>query len=94
MEPNYFEFDQQCYNFAIGSSTPSILAETYRQHEEYTQIYQIIIEQQINVYFRYVYDTIYDQNKTNIEHTLNEFNKLQTSTKFTIKNELHESINF
>jgi hypothetical protein len=37
---------------------------------------------------------IYDQNKTNIEHTLIEFNKLQPSIKFTIEKELHESISF
>jgi hypothetical protein len=36
---------------------------------------------------------IYDQNKTNIDHTLNEFNKLQSTIKFTIEKE-HESINF
>jgi hypothetical protein len=47
-------------------------------------------------YFRYVDDIlmIYDQRKTNIEHTHDEFNKLQPSIKFTIEKEPHESINF
>lgn len=34
---------------------------------------------------------IYDQNKTNIEYTLIELNKLQPPIKFTIEKELHES---
>jgi hypothetical protein len=37
---------------------------------------------------------IYGQNKTNIDHTPNEFNKLQSTKKFTIEKEQHESINF
>jgi hypothetical protein len=32
------------------------------------------------------------QNKTNIDHTLNKFNKLQPNINFTIEKELHESI--
>jgi hypothetical protein len=63
---------------------------------EHTQIYPILIEQQIIAYFRYVDDIliIYDQNKTNIDHTLNEFNKLQQTIKFTIEKKQQESINF
>jgi hypothetical protein len=37
---------------------------------------------------------IYDQNKTNIDHTLNEFNKLQKAITFTIEKEKQESIHF
>jgi hypothetical protein len=37
---------------------------------------------------------IYDQNKTNIDHTLNEFNKLQSTINFAIEKEQHESFNF
>jgi hypothetical protein len=63
---------------------------------EHTQIYPILIQQQIIAYFRYVDDIliIYDQNKTGIDHTLNEFNKLQQTIKFTIEKEQQESINF
>jgi hypothetical protein len=32
--------------------------------------------------------------KTNIEHTLNELNKLQPSIKFTKEKEVYDSINF
>jgi hypothetical protein len=37
---------------------------------------------------------IYDQNKANIDHTIKEFNKLQSTINFTIEKEEHESINF
>jgi uncharacterized lipoprotein NlpE involved in copper resistance len=64
---------------------------------EHTQIYPILKKkQQIMAYFRYVDDIlkIYDRNKTNIDHTFNEFNKLQSTINFTIQKEQHESINF
>jgi hypothetical protein len=80
----------------MSAPTSSILAETYIQHIEHTQIYPILIQQQIIPYFRYVDNIliIYDQNKTNIGHTLNECNKLQQTIKFTIQKEQQESINF
>jgi hypothetical protein len=37
---------------------------------------------------------IYDQNKINTDHTINEFNKLQPTIKFTTEKEQQESINF
>jgi hypothetical protein len=100
IEQNYFQIDQQYYKqtdgLAMGAPTSAILAETYLQHMEHEQIYPILIRQEIIGYFRYVDDIliIYDQNKTNIEHTLNEFNKLQSSIKFTMEKEIHHSINF
>jgi hypothetical protein len=91
IEQNYFQFDQEHYKqtdgLAMGAPTSSILAETYIQHIEHTQIYPILIQQQIIAYFRYIDDIliIYDQNRTNIDHTLNKFNKLQQTIKFTIE---------
>jgi hypothetical protein len=80
----------------MGAPTSSILAETYIQHIEHTQICPILIQQQIIAYFRSVDDifVIYYQNKMNIDHTLNEFNKLQQTIKFTIEKGKQESINF
>jgi hypothetical protein len=79
----------------MGAPTSSILAESYMQHTEDTQIYPILIQQQIIAYFRYVDDIliIYDHNKTNTDHTLNEFIKPQQTIKCTIEKE-QESINF
>jgi hypothetical protein len=73
----------------MGAPTSSILAETYIQHIEHTQIYPILVQQQIIAYYRYFDDIliIYDQNKMNVDHTLNEFNKLQQTIKFTIEKE-------
>jgi hypothetical protein len=67
----------------MGTPTSSILEETYLQHMEHTQIYPILIKHEIIAYFRYVDDIliIYDQNKTNIDHTLEEFNKTTTNHK-------------
>jgi hypothetical protein len=80
----------------MGAPTSAILAETYLQPMEHEQIYPILIRQQIIGYFRYVDDIliIYDQNKTNIDHTLNELNKLQSSIKFTMEKETNNKINF
>jgi hypothetical protein len=72
----------------------SILSETYIQHMEHKQIYQLLKIQQIIEYFWYFNDihTIYDK-KTH-KKTPNEFNNLQPSIRFTIEKELHEAINF
>jgi hypothetical protein len=53
---------------------------------EHKRIYSILFEQQISAYFKYVDDilTIYDQNKTNVEYTISEFNKLQPFIKLTM----------
>jgi hypothetical protein len=100
IEQNYFQFDQEYYKethgLAMGAPTSSVLAETVIQHIEHTQIYPILVKQQIIEYFRYADDIliIYDQNKTNTDHTLKEFNKLRQTIKFTIKKEQQESIYF
>jgi hypothetical protein len=65
----------------MGAPISTILGETYLQHMEHKQIYPILIKQETKSYLRYVDDIviIYDQNKRNIEQTLDEFNKLQPS---------------
>jgi hypothetical protein len=80
----------------MGAPTSAILAEIYIQNMEHTQIYDILKKQHIIGYFRYV-DAIliiYDNKKTNLKDTINEFNKLQPTIKFTIKKENHKFINF
>jgi hypothetical protein len=63
---------------------------------EHTQIFPILRKQLIVVYFSYVDDIliIYDQSKTNIDYTLQDLNKLQSTINFTIEKEQHEYINF
>jgi hypothetical protein len=54
----------------------SILVEIYIQYIQHTQIYPILVQKQIIAYYTYVDDIliIYDQNRTNIDQTLDEFN--------------------
>jgi hypothetical protein len=72
LEQNYFQVDQEYYKqtdgLAMGAPTSSLLTETYIQYMEHTQLYPILVQQQIIAYYRYVDDIliIYDQNRTNI----------------------------
>jgi hypothetical protein len=95
MEQNYFQFYQQYYKqterLAMGAPTWAILAETFIQHMEHKHIYPVLKTQQIIAYYRFADDIIYDENKTNIKQTRNEFNNIQPSIKFTIENYTRKS---
>jgi hypothetical protein len=59
LEQNYFQTDEyykQTDGLAMGAPTSATIAETYMQYMEHTQIYSILIKQQIVAYFRYVDD--------------------------------------
>jgi hypothetical protein len=51
LEQNYFQIEQEYYKqidrLAMGAPTSSVLAETYIQYIEHTQIYPIVVQQQI-----------------------------------------------
>jgi hypothetical protein len=100
LEQKYFQFDQQYYKqterLAMGAPTSAIPTETFIQHMEHKHIYPILKTQGITAFYRYVDDIsiMYDQNKTNIAQTLNEFNNIQPSIKFTIEKEQHTKINY
>jgi hypothetical protein len=58
---------------------------------EHEYLYPILTTHEIIAYYRYVDIFItYDQNKTNIEQTLYEFNNIQPSIKFTMEKEQHK----
>jgi hypothetical protein len=79
----------------MGVPTSSILAEIYIQNMEHTKIYPILTKQQIIAYFRCVDILIIcDQKKTDINYTLEEFNRLQSTIRFTIEKEKQISINY
>jgi hypothetical protein len=92
-------FDQQYYKqmerLAVSTPTSNILAKIYIQHTEQKQLCPILKEGQIIGYFRYIDNSliIYNQNKTDIDETLTEFNKQNTSIKFTIKKEHNSTQN-
>jgi hypothetical protein len=82
LEQNYFQFNDQFFKqnegLAMGAPMSAILAETFIQHLEHTTIYPILNEHQIIDYYRYVDDIliIYNEQYTNIENTLDEFNNI------------------
>jgi hypothetical protein len=51
----------------MGAPTSAILAETYIQHMEHEQLYQILLKHKITGYFRHVDDIliVYNQKQTN-----------------------------
>jgi hypothetical protein len=59
---------------------------------EHKYMYPILRTGEIVAYYRYVDDIliIYDQHKTNIEQTLEEFNNIQPAIKFTTEKEKQE----
>jgi hypothetical protein len=97
MEHNYLQFNNQYYKeeegLAVGALTSAILAETFI-HLEHTVISNIFNENQIIDYYRYVDNILitYDAQKTNIEHTPNEFNSTHPKIKFTTENERQNEI--
>jgi pyruvate/oxaloacetate carboxyltransferase len=63
---------------------------------EHTQIYHILKTQKIIAYFIYVDDILilYNNKNTNIDQTLNDFNNMQPTLKFTIEKEKHKNDTF
>jgi hypothetical protein len=62
----------------MGTPASAILAEVYIQYMEYKQLYPTLRKSELIGYLRYVNDIliIYNQNKTNIDETLREFNRV------------------
>jgi hypothetical protein len=71
----------------MGAPVSTILAETFIQHLEHTIIYKILNEHQITDYHRYINDIliIYNKHYTDIENTLDEFNRIHTNGKGSTK---------
>jgi hypothetical protein len=71
----------------MGAPTSPILAEIYMQYLEHNGIYDILIHHKIIAYFRYADDIliIYNNNKTDINKTIDEFNQLQPLLKYTME---------
>jgi hypothetical protein len=80
----------------MGAPTSAPLAEIFIQHLEHTIIYKILKKHQIIDYSRYVDDIliIYNEHHTNIDNTLDEFNRIHPKIKFTIEKETQNKINY
>jgi hypothetical protein len=84
----------------MGAPTSAILAEVFIQYPEHTRIIDILKEFQITDYHRYVnnllliiYNTHTHTHTTNINNTLEEFNKIHPKIKFKIEKEENNKIN-
>ena len=73
----------------MGAPSSAALSEIYIQHLEHTKITDIIIQQNIIGYFRYVDDilVVYDQSVTDIHKVHKALNNLTPTVKFTLENE-------
>jgi hypothetical protein len=80
----------------MGAPTSAMLAEVFIHYLEHTRIIDILKEFQITDYHRYVDDIliIYNTHTTNIDNTLEEFNKIHPEIKFTMEKEENDKINF
>jgi hypothetical protein len=76
---------------AMGASTSAILSETFIQHLENSKLTEILNKRQIIDYHRYVDDILILYNKNN---TLDECNTIHPNTKFTMKTEIHNTLNY
>jgi hypothetical protein len=80
----------------VGPPTSAILAEVYIQHLEHTSVAYILNKHQIIDYYRYVDGIliIYDEQKTNITNTLEDFNAIHPKLKFTMEQQTQNRINY
>jgi hypothetical protein len=81
---------------AMGTLTSSVFSEIYLQFIENTEIYDILLESQVEGDFRYVDDIliVYRENHANINSILDKFNSILPSMKFTLEQEQDNRINF
>jgi hypothetical protein len=72
---------------AVGAPSAAILSQVLLQYIEEIFITDILIQNKIIGYSRYVDDTliIYDQTITNINKVLNEFNQIYRNLQYTME---------
>jgi len=97
---NHFSFQDKTYvqnnGLAMGAPTSSILSEIYLQFLENTKIFDILKEEKIIGYFRYVDDIliIYNENITDVNQVLKAFNDITPSLTFTLEQQEENKLNF
>ena len=99
-DQNYFQFLETTYvqsdGLAMDATTSSILSEIYLQYLESSSIYNLLLHHNIVGYFRYVDDilVVYNEDTTNIDSLLLQFNNLSPKLEFTTEKEENQKINF
>jgi len=97
---NHFSFQDKTYvqnnGLAMGATTSPILSEIYLQFLENTKIFDILNEEKIIGYFRYVDDIliIYNENITDVNQVLKSFNDTTPSLTFTLEQEEEKKLKF
>jgi hypothetical protein len=97
---NNIQFKQklykQIYVLAMGAHTPAIFSEIFLQHLEDNYIIHILHRPHINGYYRYAENILTTHNKqtTKIQYTLEEFNSIHNTLKFTVRPGKERKLNF
>jgi len=80
----------------MGAPTSHILSEIYLQYMELSHLYTILTGNKILGYFCYVDDILimYNEEDTDIERILNQFNNAMPTMQFSIEKETNNSISF
>ena len=97
---NYFKFNNKYFaqtdGLAMGAPTSPTLSQVYLQYMENIHLYKILNKNNIIGYFRYVDDIliIYNQDLTDIDQVLDEFNYTLPTLKLTMEYECNNAINF
>jgi hypothetical protein len=100
LKHDYFQFSDLFYlqekGLAMGSPASSVLSEIYLQYIESSYINDILLQNHIIGYFRYVDDIliIYNNTITNIKEVFNLFNNVTPELKFTMEEDTDNQINF
>jgi hypothetical protein len=98
LNQNYFQYNNELYSqeegLAMGAPTSSILADIYIQHLEHNGIIQILQNHHITDYYRYVDDIVYDETRTNVQNTLDEFNLVDPNIQYTAETQYNGKLNY
>jgi nucleoside-specific outer membrane channel protein Tsx len=80
----------------MGAPTSAILAEIFMQYHEHNHIVNILQKHDIIDYYRYVDDvlTVYNEDNTNIDNTLNDFNSIHPNIQYTIEKQKDNTLNY
>jgi nucleoside-specific outer membrane channel protein Tsx len=79
----------------MGAPTSAKLAEIFIQYLEHNDIFKIFQKLHILDYYRYVDDIliIYNEDHTNINDTLNDFNFIHPNIQYTIEKQTNNKLN-
>jgi hypothetical protein len=100
LNQNYLQHMNQQYKqdkgLAMGAPTSAILAEIFLQHQAHNHIVDILQKHNVIDYYRYVNDIliIYNEDNTNIDNTLNEFNSIHPNIQYMIEKQNNNTLNY